>query len=136
FHWQMAVGLRAAPRTCDEPLRLARRWQDKLQQNQLQDERTVLLLDDADLAGADVLTQLTRLVQLSSAQVGSLTVVLAANADETHRVGKRLVDLVDLQIELEPWEQRDTVGYVQEALVAAGAARPVFDESALAEIHR
>lgn len=135
FHWQLAIVLKAAPRTSDDSLRLVRRWHEQIQQHQLQDKRTVLLLDDADQAGADVLTQLTRLVQMPPAQVGNLTIVLAANSDETHRLGKRLVDLVDLRIDLEPWEEADTVGYLQEALVAAGAERPVFDERALAEIH-
>lgn len=136
LHWQLAVGLRAAPRTSDEPLRLARRWQEQLQQHQLQDERTVLLLDDVDQAGVDALTQLTRLIQFPPAQVGNLTIVLTANTTETHRLSKRLVDLVDLRIDLEPWEEADTVGYLQEALVAAGAEQPIFDERALAEIHR
>ncbi len=136
LHWQLAVGLRAAPRMGDDPLRLERRWHEGLQQNRLQDERTVLLLDDADQAGVDVLTQIVRLVQFPATQVGNLTIVLAANSDETHCLGKRLLQLVDLRIDLEPWEEADTVGFLQQALVAAGAERPVFDESALAEIHR
>lgn len=136
FHWQLALGLRACPRSSDDPQRLERRWQERLQQNRLQGERVVLLLDDVDQAGVDVLTQLVRLVQLPPTQVGNLTLILAANADERHRLGKRLMDLVDLRMDLEPWEEADTVGYLQEALVAAGAERPVFDEQALAEIHR
>ena len=136
FHWQLALGLRAAPRLDDDVLRLAHRWQERLKQCQLESENAVLLIDDADQAGADVLTQLVRLFQLPASQVGKFTVVLTANSHDTHRLGKRLLDLVDLCIELEPWEEADTVGYLQLALVAAGAERPVFTESALAEIHR
>ncbi|TWU30040.1 ExeA family protein [Bythopirellula polymerisocia] len=136
FHWQLALGLRACPRAGDEPLRLERRWQERLRQNRLQDERVVLLLDDVDQAGADMFTQLVRLVQLPPEQVGNLTIVLSANTDERHRLGKRLMELVDLRIDLEPWEEADTVGYLQLALVEAGAEQPVFDEAALAEIHR
>ena len=110
FHWQLAVGLRACPRSVDESLRLERRWHERLHQSRLQAERTVLLLDDADQAGADVLTQLVRTAQLPASQVGSLTMVLTASSDQTHRLGKRLSDLVDLRIDLEPWDEADTVG--------------------------
>jgi type II secretory pathway predicted ATPase ExeA len=46
------------------------------------------------------------------------------------------LDLVDLRVDLEPWDAEDTTGFLQLALVAAGAGRPIFDEAALAEIHR
>ena len=136
FHWQLAVGLRAAPRSGEEVSRLARRWHDRLQQNRLEATPTILLLDDADQAGADLVTQLVRLVQLPAAEVGQLTLVLATNAIETHRLGRRLLDLVDLRVELEPWDESDTIGYLQEALVAAGAQHPIFTEAALADVHR
>ncbi len=136
FQWQLAVELHANPRLGDDSLRLAQRLEARLQQNHLQDERVVLLLDDADQAGADVLTQLVRLVQLPANRVGNLTVVLAVNSAHVNRLGGRLLDLVDLRVDLEPWDTEDTTGYLQLALVAAGANRPIFDESALAEIHR
>ncbi|MDZ4658073.1 MAG: AAA family ATPase [Bythopirellula sp.] len=136
FQWQLAVELHAGPRTGDDSLRLARRLEERLQQNHLQGERAVLLLDDADQAGADVLTQLVRLVQLPAQRVGNLTLVLAANPAQVNRLGSRLLELVDLRIDLEPWDAEDTTGFLQLSLVAAGADQPIFDEAALAEIHR
>ena len=136
FQWQLAVALQAGPRSTDDSLRLTRRIEELLQQNLLQNETTVLLLDDADQAGADVLTQLVRLAQLPASRVGNLTIVLASNPAQANRLGSRLTELVELRIDLEPWDAQDTTGYLQTALVAAGAERPIFDDFALDEIHR
>jgi general secretion pathway protein A len=136
FQWQLAVALQAGPRSTDDSLRLARRLEERFQQNQLQSETTVLLLDDADQAGADLLTQLVRLAQLPASCVGSLTIVLATNPTQASRLGSRLIELVELRVDLEPWDCQDTTGYLQMALVAAGAERPIFDDPALDEIHR
>jgi hypothetical protein len=71
FQWRLAELLHAAPRASDDGLRLARRLEERLVQNSLQQETIVLLLDDADQAGADVLTQLVRLAQLPASPRGS-----------------------------------------------------------------
>ncbi len=136
FQWQLAVALQVGPRSTDDSLRLTRRIEERFQQNQLQAESTVLLLDDADQAGADVVTQLVRLAQLPAGRVGNLTIVLAANPTQANRLGNRLLELVELRVDLEPWDSQDTTGYLQTALVAAGAERPIFDDFALDEIHR
>jgi len=44
--------------------------------------------------------------------------------------------LVDLRIDLEPWDELDTIGYLQMALLEAGAQRPLFEEEALSHLHR
>jgi general secretion pathway protein A len=136
FLWQLAVALGTGPRGGEDSVSLFQRLETRLQQNCLQNERVVLLLVDADSAGADILTQVTRLAQLPASRVGSFTLVLATNSSQTSRLGKRLLELVDLRIDLEPWDAEDTTGYLQLALVAAGAERPIFDESSLDEIHR
>lgn len=136
FYWQLAVRLHANPRSTDDVARLCRRVEDRFEQNQIQGEQIVLSFDDADHAGPDVLTQLARLMQLPPAKTGNLMVVLAADYAQSQRLGQRILDLVDLRIDLEPWDPEDTAGYVQLALVAAGAERPIFTDEALAEIHR
>jgi general secretion pathway protein A len=136
FQWQLAVELHSSPRLGDDALRLTRRMEERLQQNHLQSETTLLLLDEADQAGADVVTQILRLVQLPASRVGNLTIVLVGSPAQASRLGSRLLDLVDLRVDLEPWDADDTTGYLQLALVAAGAERPIFDEPALTEIHR
>lgn len=134
FHWQLATALHAKPRAGDDVLQLAQRLDDQLQQYRFQEQRTVVLLDDADQAGADVLTQLSRLAQLPASRVGNLTLVLTAGT--VQRLGSRLLDRVELRIDLEPWDAEDTTGYVQLALIAAGADEPIFDDPALTAIHR
>lgn len=136
LHWQLAVALRANPRLGDDLPRLARRVEERLVQNRIEGGQVVLLLDDADHAGADVLTQLVRLVQQPADRVGDLAIVLAANAADSPRLGTRLLDLVDLRIDLECWDAADTTGYLQLALVAAGAEQPIFTDAALAEMQR
>jgi type II secretory pathway predicted ATPase ExeA len=42
---------------------------------------------------------------------------------------------MDLQIRLEPWEESDTIAYLQMALLDAGCERPIFDDHALTVLH-
>lgn len=136
FQWQLARALHANPRTGDDLPQLTRRLEGRFEQNLVQGEQLILLLDDVDQAGADVLTHITRLVQLPVSRTGQLTIVLAANATQPLRLGWRLADLVDLRIDLDPWDAEDTAAYLQLTLVAAGAAEPIFSDEALSEIHR
>src|SRR5690606_16992160 len=125
--------LRARPQTSDDLPRLLRRLDESVRESWFHGTRTVLLLDDADQALADTLTQVARLAQSEMASQGKLHLLLAAGTTQVHRLGARLLDLVDLRVDLEAWEQEDTVGYLQHTLVAAGRERPVFDEQALYE---
>jgi type II secretory pathway predicted ATPase ExeA len=96
----------------------------------------VLLVDEAGLAGPDVLTQLARLTRLDTAAAARWTIVLAAEPEQAARWSATIRDLVDLRIEMVAWSAEETVGYVQMALVEAGRIEPLFDEDALAAIYR
>ena len=52
------------------------------------------------------------------------------------RLGEQLLEMIDLRIDLEPWDELDTIGYLQLALVEAGCQQPLFDDDSLSEIHR
>ncbi len=159
FYWQLGTKLHTAVQLDDQPLRLFRQLADRIQENRIQDIPTVLLLDNADQAGADLLTQLLRLVHLGPAD-NWLTIVLTANrshsahmfgerptrADHPNRaearigcgpatLGDRLLEMVDLRIDLLPWDELDTTGYLQLALVEAGSQRPLFDDQAINHLH-
>jgi len=108
---------------------------DRINENRLQQVPTLLLLDNADQAGPDLLMHLLRLANFYSAD-GWLTLVLAANRARASRLGDGLLELVDLRIDLLPWDELDTTGYLQLALVEAGCERPVFEDQALSEMHR
>jgi general secretion pathway protein A len=135
FYWQLGSQLAAAVRVEDDLVRLFRQVSDRIVANRLQGLPTVLLIDDVHEAGPDLMAQLTRLAQLDTTR-DALTLVLATRTAQASRLGEQLLELVDLRIDLEPWDELDTVGYLQLALVEAGCERPLFDDDSLSEIHR
>jgi len=136
FAWQLGVELQAPVRLEDDLVRLFRQLTDRINENQLQQVPTVLLLDNADQAGPDLLTHLQRLANLYATSEGWLTLVLASNHNQAVRLGNGLLELVDLRIDLQPWDELDTTGYLQLALVEAGCERPLFEDQALSEMYR
>ena len=135
FYWQLGSQLAAAVRVEDDLVRLFRQVSDRIHANRVQSLPTVVLVDDVHEAGPDLLAQLMRLAQLDAAH-GAPTLVLATRTAQASRLGEQLLELVDLRIDLEPWDELDTVGYLQLALVEAGCERPLFDDDSLTEIHR
>ena len=133
--WQIAAALAAAPREDADVARLWRQIADRVIENRLQQVDTVLLFDDAGEAGPDLLTQLARLSRLDPPPTARSTMVLAAEPAQAARWNETLRNLVDLRIDLHPWEPQDTVGYIQTALVDAGRFEPLFDEAALRRLH-
>jgi type II secretory pathway predicted ATPase ExeA len=133
--WQIAGALGAAPREDADVAQLWRHISDRVVENRLQQIDTVLLVDDAGEGGPDVLTQLVRLSRLDPAPSARWTMVLAAEPAQAAHWNETLRDLVDLRIDVHRWEQEDTVGYVQTALVDAGRFEPLFEESALRALH-
>ena len=97
---------------------------------------TIVLLDNAGQVGADLITQLERLARIHPASESLLSLVLTANVSSIASLGESLLDLVDLRIDLDPWDELDTIGYLQLALIEAGSDRPLFDDQALSELHR
>ena len=136
FCGQVASQLGATVRLEDPQPRLFRQLSDRVVANQLQGVPTVVLVDDVHQAGSDLSAQLARLSQLDAAGPSPLTIVLATRAGESAWLGEPLLELVDLRIDLEPWDELDTTGYLQLAQVEAGRQRPLFDDAALSEIHR
>jgi general secretion pathway protein A len=96
---------------------------------------TILLLDDADQAAPETLAAVTRILHLDAAPDSRLTVVLAANRTRGGKLGGRLLDLAELRIELDRWDEPDTQAYLTTALERAGRSEPLFDERAAARLH-
>jgi len=135
FFWQLAAGLGTAPRDEAEVGRLWRLVADRVVENRLAQVATVLLVDDAGQAGPDVFTHLVRLARLDPSPAARWTIVLAAEAAQAARWSEPVRELVDLRIDLGPWSEEDSIGFVQTALVDAGRFDPVFDDDALRAIH-
>ena len=132
--WQIAAALGAAPRDTSDVVHLWRLVADRVAENRLQQTSTVLLVDDAGQAGPDAMTQLVRLARLDATPDARWTILLAADRQQASRWNESLRELVDLRIDLEPWNQTDTIGYVQTTLVEAGRFDPLFNDDALAAI--
>ena len=129
--WQVAAGLGAAPDIHAELPKLWRLVADRVIENRWQQIDTVLIVDDAGQVGPDLATQLTRLSRIDPTPAARWTILLAAEADQVGRWGETLRELVDLRIELMPWDDADVVGFLQSALVEAGREEPLFDDDAL-----
>ena len=96
---------------------------------------TVLLLDDADQATPELLLDLVRLLVLDQSPDSRLTVVLAASRTRASRLGSQLLDLSELRIELERWEEADTLAFLTESLAKAGRTTETFEPRAAARLH-
>ncbi len=135
FYWLLGNKLQAEVRVEDDLPRLFRKLTDRLHENALQGKQTVLLLDDLDQGGPDLLNHVQRLLRTDAANRGWLTLVATAKPEQLRRLGNGLLELVDLRIDIEPWDELDTIGYLQLALFEAGAERPLFDDEAMSELY-
>ena len=131
--WQIASGLAIGPRAGEDSSRAFRRLADWARSRPADAPPVVLLADDADQAGPDVLAQLVRLSRAAGRPW--LSSVLVATPARVKRLGDALLEAVDLRIDLEPWDDDDAAGYVQFALLEAGCDRPLFDDEAISVLH-
>ncbi len=136
FHWKVAAGLGANPRTDAWPRELWREIDDRIIANRYQRTDTILLVDDTEEAEMEVLTSLARLAQIDLSDESRFTIVLAADNARSHLIGRRLQELCELRVELELWDEEDMREFLQTALktadldaslFTAGAAERLFD---------
>ncbi len=106
--WIMATQLGAPTGRNKTVGELWRAILDRLAANAYQHLRTVALLDDVDKAPNDVFNHIIRLARHNPTPPAALTMVLAADQTGASRLMSRLIDLVDLRTELEPWDAWET----------------------------
>ena len=135
FLWLLAAELGGNPRRDDTEFYLWRSVFDRLAVNRLQQLDTIVLLDDADEAEPHVADAIARLADFDHSGDSRLTLVATATTGNAHRLGNRLADLVELRIDLEPWEPSDTVGFILAALRQAGRREPAFADEAMIRLH-
>jgi general secretion pathway protein A len=133
--WLLATGWGLSPDPTHSLAALWRAVTDRLIEYRYQQLGAVVLLDDVDQADRDVLQHVTRLARFDPSPETRLTLVLAARDEGMLRSGAPLLDLVDLRIDVEPWEQADTGDFVHASLARAGRRSPVFAEPAIARLH-
>ena len=104
---------------------------DRMLVNRYQLVDTVLLFDDVDEASREVLTTLARLVQWEPEPDTRLTVVISAKEENTERLGRRLLELCELRVDLQPWDFEETAEFLKSTLAKAGREEPTFDVQAI-----
>ncbi len=114
---------------------LWRRIVDALAEQRLQDRRTVLLVDDADETSPETHDYLLRVAQLDAGHRGGPTMILAAQPQRIEKLGRRLLELAELRIDLRCWALEDTERYLQTALSTAGREESVFASDAISHLH-
>lgn len=133
--WQVATQWGAS---LDPTQSIAAIWRavtDRLVEYRYQQLEAVVLLDDADQANAQVLQHVTRLACFDPSPATRLTLVLAGRRAGMSKLGERLLDLVDLRIDVDPWEPADTEDFLKTLLAQAGRQSPVFAPAAVARLH-
>ncbi len=133
--WELATQLNRNPREQETPFQLWRGIMDRIAENRYQQLPTVILLDDVGEANPEVLTHIVRLVNHDLSAESYLTVVLAADPQAQKQLGRRLLELSELRIDLDSWEPDDTLHYLQDSLAKAGSQRPVFAAEAATRLH-
>jgi len=134
--WELAAGLGLSLDRADSPASLWWSLADRLAEYRYQQLETVVLLDDADLAGDDVLTHVARLAQHDRSAESRLTMVLVGRPQRISRLGGQLLELAELRIDVQQWEQTDTEGYLRASMAQVGRRSPIFAEAAVARLHQ
>jgi general secretion pathway protein A len=135
FLWQLAVSWGLIPTSAASVGSLWRQLTDRLEEYRYQQLKTVVLLDDADQADPRVLTHVTRLTRWNLSPDLWLTMVLAGRPEGIEKLGEHLLDLAELRIDVEPWDEADTQAFLATSLAQAGRKTPLFAEPAVAKLH-
>src|SRR3972149_3500870 len=133
--WNMAADLKLNPDTSASTACLWRMTVDRLTEFRYQHLATVVLLDDADSANQQVLAQVARLARYDCSPESHMTLVLAGQSEKMKHIGDKLLELVQLRIDLEPWNPSDMEHYLKSSLAEAGSKAPVFSQSAIDRLH-
>lgn len=133
--WLLATDFNLNPDPSTSAIALWRAITDRLREFYYQKFEAVVLLDDADCAESQVLAQVARLARHDSSSEAQLTLVLAGQQEKMGRLGEGLLELADLRIDLEPWDQADTANFLKTSLLNAGSKSTVFSESAIDRLY-
>lgn len=132
--WEAVAGLGLGPQYQDPPRVLWRKLHDHIATNRPAGMATVLIFDNVDRAEPECTSAIERLTQLGTNPETGLTVVLAARTERLATLNHTLPQLADLQMQVPALDRSETVRYIEQRLVRAGASRPLFVEAALERV--
>lgn len=102
--------------------------------------RAVLIVDEAQNLGVEVLEQLRLLTNLETDSRKLLQIILIGQPELRELLARndlrQLAQRVTARCHLQPLARADTAAYVRHRLRVAGATSEIFDAAALAEVHR
>lgn len=144
---EIGTQLQATTHSTDAISNLWRAISDRLKEHKYQQHETVVLLDDVHEAHPDTLSTICRLTELDATEEARLTLVVAAESGSLSRLPNRLVERAALRVDVQPWEQQDTLDFLVHAveqlrnLEGAGVSademlpRDVFTADAVSKLH-
>ncbi|MCC9607276.1 ATP-binding protein [Blastopirellula sp. JC732] len=94
----------------------------------------VLFLDNADEMTMDATNVVLQLLRAPAHDGVKLTVVLAAQEGSLRKIDRRILELCELRVDLEPWTVEETQDFVESTLLEQEDF-PEVDEAAIARIH-
>ncbi len=109
--------------------------EDRIKQFRYEQRATVLLVDDAHCGEKATTAALMRLAESDLSPDSRLTIVLGARSESIALLDPRFLELAELRIDLEPWDQSDTAAYLAASLAAVGRGEPLFDGAAATRLH-
>jgi general secretion pathway protein A len=127
--WGLDVAARASL------VEIWRSLSDRLAENRWCQIPTVALFDDADQSTSATLDQVVRLAHCEATAESHLTIVLTAQPENVSELGRQLLSLVELRVDLSPWDLTDTHSYLTHCLARAGRPQSPFSEEAVMRIH-
>ena len=102
--------------------------------------RTVLIVDEAQNLGTDILEQVRLLTNLETPKQKLLQIILIGQPELREVLSRedmrQVAQRVTGRYHLEPLDQADTTKYVEHRMRVAGALGPVFQPAAVREIYR
>lgn len=102
--------------------------------------RTVLIIDEAQNLGVNVLEQVRLLTNLETHKEKLLRIMLVGQPELSELLSRpdlrQLASRITARYHLTPLEEDETAEYVRHRLAVAGTTDELFDADAIAEIHR
>jgi general secretion pathway protein A len=133
--WQIASQWGLNPGRHARQFELWRQVADRLVEYRLLQTPGLLLLDNADEASDETRDQVVRLIVCDASPDSPVTTLVTASPQQVLGLGDRLLEMAALKIDLEPWDEDDTLEYLTRALDRAGCRQAVFDHQAMVRLH-
>jgi type II secretory pathway predicted ATPase ExeA len=125
----------AAPEDGHDAYALWRLVSDRLVEHRYQERGSAVLVDDAEWVKGDLAELLLQLVASAAAARAPLVIALASRPENLVRLEPRLLDLVDLRIELDPWQTEATLQLDDIADPPHLSELPALDPAAVQRLH-